>query len=475
MDIEPKKWVVIIIGPPGSGKDTQAELLARELKFVEIKSSKIIEDKLKSADINDAVMNHEKELHASGQLNTREVVDAWIIERIEEVGATGVGLVGNGWPREINEVETEMGAVEKFYDKDSIKIVTVTLSEAESVKRNSKRRVCEQNGHPIFDTKDNEGATVCPQDGSEIIFRVDDTPETISKRYQVYIIQTQPVIDFLSKKGYNVITINGEQPIEDVHRDILDKLWWFVNLKTPQEIELMREGGHILAEILDALVAAVHPNIQTKGLDAMARELIEARGAKPSFLNYNGFPAVLCVSINEEIVHGLPSERKLKDGDLVKLDLGVYYKGFHTDSARSVVVGSPELHPKSYRIVAITAEALAVGIQTAQVGKTLGDVGSAIHEYVKFQGYDVVRDLIGHGIGHEVHEEPEVPNYGKPGQGVILKAGMVIAIEPMVVAGGHKIANGPDGYSYITADKKLSAHIEHTVAITATGPEILTK
>lgn len=236
----------------------------------------------------------------------------------------------------------------------------------------------------------------------------------------------------------------------------------------------MREGGHILAEILDVLVASVKVGIQTKELDSMALELISARGAKPSFLNYNGFPATLCVSINEEIVHGLPSERKLKDGDLVKLDLGVLYKGFHTDSARSVIVGSVK-RLQIQKLIDVTAEALSVGIETAQPGKTLGDVGHAIHEYVKSQGFDVVRDLIGHGIGTEVHEEPEVPNYGKPGQGLILKPGLVIAIEPMVVMGGHRIANGPDGYAYITADKKLSAHIEHTIAITETGPEILTK
>ncbi len=216
---------MILIGPPGSGKDTQAELLARELKFVEIKSSKIIEDKLKSADPNDAVMNREKELFYSGQLNTREIVDAWITERIEEVGKSGVGLIGNGWPREVGEVGTQMATVDTYYPKDSVKVVSITLSEGESVKRNSKRRVCEKNGHPIFDTKENEGIAVCPQDGSAIILRVDDAPETIKKRYQVYITQTQPVIDLLSKRGYNLITINGEQPIESVHRDILDKLW----------------------------------------------------------------------------------------------------------------------------------------------------------------------------------------------------------------------------------------------------------
>ena len=216
---------MLLIGPPGSGKDTQAELLARELKFVEIKSSKIIEDRLKSADPNDAVMNREKELHASGQLNSMEIVDAWIIERIEAVGATGIGLIANGWPREVSEVESEMSAEEIFYPKDSVKIIFIMMSEEESVRRNSKRRVCELNGHPILGTKENEGITACPEDGSPIIFRADDTPETIKKRYQVYITQTKPIIDLLSKKGYNIVTINGEQPIEDVHRDILDKLW----------------------------------------------------------------------------------------------------------------------------------------------------------------------------------------------------------------------------------------------------------
>lgn len=247
-----------------------------------------------------------------------------------------------------------------------------------------------------------------------------------------------------------------------------------MKLKTPQEIQIMGEGGHILAEILDTLVSETKVGMQTKELDVMARKLIESRGGKPSFLNYNGFPAALCVSINEEIVHGLPSDRIIKDGDLVKLDLGIFYKGFHTDSARSIIVGCT-VNPIAHRLVAVTSEALAIGIKNAQVGKTLGDVGYAIHKYVKSQNLEIVRDLIGHGIGTEIHEEPEVPNYGKQGQGQVLKVGMVIAIEPMVVMGGHKIARGVDGFAYITADKKLSAHIEHTVAITDNGPEILTK
>ncbi|KKU89972.1 MAG: Adenylate kinase [Candidatus Yanofskybacteria bacterium GW2011_GWA1_48_10] len=216
-----EKLAIILIGPPGSGKDTQAELLARELKFVEIKSSKLIEDKIKSADPNDPVMQHERKLFHSGQLNTRELVEAWIIEKIEAVGQSGSGLVSNGWPRQTLEIEAEMAAVEKYYPKDQIKIIEIKLSEEESVKRNSKRRVCEKNGHPVLDV----AAEVCPEDGSPIILRPDDAPAIIKERYQIYLSRTQPVIDFLIKKGYNLVTIDGEKPIEDVHRDILNKLW----------------------------------------------------------------------------------------------------------------------------------------------------------------------------------------------------------------------------------------------------------
>ena len=220
-----KKLAIILIGPPGSGKDTQAEFLSHEFGFKEVKTSRIIEDKLKSADPNDPVMNHERELFKSGQLNDRELVQKWATERIEEIGKSGAGLIGNGWPRKISEAEIEISTVEKFYPKEAIKVISIDISEEESVKRNSRRRVCEKNGHPILDTQENQGITVCPEDGSPIIIRGDDSPETIKKRYGIYISDTKPVLDFLNKRGYNIITINGEQSIEEIHRDILDKLW----------------------------------------------------------------------------------------------------------------------------------------------------------------------------------------------------------------------------------------------------------
>ena len=245
-----------------------------------------------------------------------------------------------------------------------------------------------------------------------------------------------------------------------------------VNLKTPEQIEIMREGGKILHMILERLAKAVRPGLKTIELDALARELLVQHDAEASFLNYNGFPAALCVSINEEIVHGLPSGRILKDGDVVKLDFGVLYKGFHTDSARTVLAGPGS--PKNKKLISITERALELGIEQARAGNTTGDIGHAIQSYVESEGFNVVRDLVGHGIGRSVHEEPEVLNYGESGEGIALEPGMVIAIEPMVVEGSWKITDGSDGYSYITKDGKLAAHAEHTVAITERGPDILT-
>ncbi|KKU89971.1 MAG: Methionine aminopeptidase [Candidatus Yanofskybacteria bacterium GW2011_GWA1_48_10] len=245
-----------------------------------------------------------------------------------------------------------------------------------------------------------------------------------------------------------------------------------MTLKTSHQIRLMREGGQILAEILDTLTAAVRPGIQTLELEALARKLILNRKAKPSFFNYRGFPAALCVSLNEEIVHGVPSTRVIKSGDLVKLDLGIKYKGLHTDSARSIVAGKGNF-PLARKLIAVAEEALAVGIAESRVGRTIGDVGSAIHGYVKSQKMDVVRDLVGHGIGVKVHEEPEVPNYGKPSQGERLVEGMVFAIEPMIVVGSYKIQDGADGFSFVTTDGKPAAHAEHTIAVTNDGPLIL--
>ena len=245
-----------------------------------------------------------------------------------------------------------------------------------------------------------------------------------------------------------------------------------IKIKTKENVAIMKEGGEILAKILRKLAEEVKPGITTNHLEKLARELVLYYGVKPSFLGYDGYPAALCTSVNDEIVHGMPSDRVLKDGDVLKLDMGVLHKGFHTDSAVTVLVGNPD--KEKQKLINVTREALKIGISKVKVGNALGDIGSTIQKYVEKSGFNVVRDLVGHGIGKELHEPPQVLNYGVPGEGEELKEGMVIAIEPMVVTGDWRIKNGKDGFGFITKDGGLAAHFEHTVAVTKSGSSVLT-
>ncbi len=247
-----------------------------------------------------------------------------------------------------------------------------------------------------------------------------------------------------------------------------------IPIKTEKEIQTMKEGGRILAEILKKLSEAVSPGITTNDLEKLARELVLSYEVKSSFLGFDGYPNILCTSLNDEVVHAIPSSRILKDGDLLKIDMGVLHKDFHTDSATTLIVGGRGDNTKN-KLLQITREALEIGISKAKVGNTVGDIGAAVQKHVEDRGFNVVRDLVGHGIGRELHEPPQVFNYGKAGTGEKLVAGMVIAIEPMVVTGKWTIKNGKDGYAFVTKDGGLAAHFEHTVAITKEGPEILTR
>ncbi len=246
-----------------------------------------------------------------------------------------------------------------------------------------------------------------------------------------------------------------------------------IKFKTPEEIRIIKEGGKILSAALKAIAKMAKPGTTTKDLDRAAEALIVSHhGAAPAFKGYEGFPYSLCVSVNENIVHGLPSDYIIKAGDIVKLDLGVLYKGFNTDSAITVIVGKVSYEDK--RLVDVTRKSLRLGIKKAKIGNTLGDIGNTVQRFVEQQGFGVVRDLCGHGIGREVHEDPKIPNYGKRGEGEKLVEGMVICIEPMVTAGDYSLRRSKDGYGYATRDGSMSAHFEHTIAITKSGPKILT-
>jgi len=239
-------------------------------------------------------------------------------------------------------------------------------------------------------------------------------------------------------------------------------------LKTPGEIEVMAKASRVVAETLEVLKKAVRVGVTTDELDALAEAEILARGAKPAFKGYRNYPKTLCASVNEQVVHGIPSKRKLKEGDIIGLDLGAIVDGFYGDSAVTVMIG--EVSDKTAKLVRVTEEALMIGIEQAVVGRRLSDISHAIQHHVEGAGYSVVTEFVGHGIGRQLHEEPQVPNYGRPGQGPRLQGGMVLAIEPMVNMGGSAVRVLDDRWTAVTADGSLSAHFEHTIAIQASGP-----
>ncbi|MDE2491121.1 MAG: type I methionyl aminopeptidase [Elusimicrobia bacterium] len=246
-----------------------------------------------------------------------------------------------------------------------------------------------------------------------------------------------------------------------------------VEIKSAEELAAMRRAGSVTADILAHLKGIVAPGMTTGDIDKVAREELKKRGAKPAFLNYHGFPAVICLSINEEVVHGIPSpKRVLKDGDVLGLDFGCVIDRFYGDSAVTVGVGA--ISPEAARLLRVTRESLEKGIAAVKNGARIGDVGAAVQAHAEAAGYGVVREFVGHGIGRALHEEPPIPNYGKPGAGPRLKTGMTIAIEPMVTLGSYEVETLADGWTAVTKDRKLSAHFEHTVAVTEDGAEILT-
>lgn len=245
-------------------------------------------------------------------------------------------------------------------------------------------------------------------------------------------------------------------------------------LKTRREIELMREAGRISAEALKLAGDAVQPGMTTRQIDKIAHDYIISQGAVPNFLNYNGFPATACISINQEVIHGIPdNEHIIREGDIVSIDLGAVINGFHGDNAATFPCG--KISPAAQRLCDTTKEALYIGLSKAVAGNRLGDIGFAIQEYCQTRGYGVVRDYTGHGIGTHLHEDPSVPNYGKPGKGARLLPGMTLAIEPMINEGTQDVRVLKNKWTVVTADGKLSAHFEHTVAITEGECIILTK
>ncbi|MEG2450106.1 MAG: type I methionyl aminopeptidase [Clostridia bacterium] len=245
-----------------------------------------------------------------------------------------------------------------------------------------------------------------------------------------------------------------------------------INLKSPSEIELMRQAGKLLRDLLLYLEDKVKPGITTKKLDEFAYDYIKSHGASPSFLGYGGFPGSICTSIDEVVVHGIPSSRRLQEGEIIGIDAGLILNGWQSDAARTILVG--EVSEEKRKLVEVTKESFFEGVSQFKLGGRLGDISNAIQGYTESRGYSVVRAMVGHGIGREMHEDPSVPNYGRAGHGIKLETGLVLAIEPMINIGTWEVETLKDNWTCVTLDRKPSAHYENTVALTENGIEILT-
>lgn len=247
-----------------------------------------------------------------------------------------------------------------------------------------------------------------------------------------------------------------------------------IQLKNPEQIKAMREAGRITGEALVLAGEAVKEGVTTKHLDDLIRHHIEKSGAKPSFLGYGGFPGSACISVNEELIHGIPSDKKvLHEGDIVKIDVGAFIHGFHGDSANTFAVG--KIGELQQKLIDCAHESFYQAVEQVKEGNRIGDVGHAVQIYCEERGFSVIRKYVGHGVGHELHEQPDVPNYGTPGRGPRLVAGMTFAIEPMLSAGTHEVKELSNGWTVIPVDKSMTSHFEHTVALTADGVQLLTK
>ncbi|BDE06753.1 type I methionyl aminopeptidase [Vulcanimicrobium alpinum] len=245
-----------------------------------------------------------------------------------------------------------------------------------------------------------------------------------------------------------------------------------ISIKSAREIEIMRRSGKITSKTLTRLMHAAKPGVTTAELDRIADESIRSMGGVPTFIGYQGYPSAICTSVNDEVVHGMPGDRVLHEGDLLSIDIGTTFEGYVSDSAVTVAIG--EVGESAKRLMRITQECLMLGIAQMQAGNHLGDIGWAVQQHAEAHGYGVVRKLVGHGIGRKMHEDPQVPNYGKPGSGPLLRKGLCLAVEPMITEGTFEVETLDDGWTVVTEDGKLAAHFEHTIAITDEGPKILT-
>ena len=431
---------ILLLGPQGAGKGTQGRLIAAEHGIPHVATG----DMLRAAmDAGTELGRQVKPIYDAGQLVPDDLMIALIRERLGDEDARE-GFVLDGFPRTMPQAEA-LEEMLREIGRDLDVVFEFQLDDAVGVER-MLRRAAEEG-------------------------RADDTPEAIDERLRLYHLETEPLIEY-----FRVARQPGGHPRRPARagglpRDPADARAGggpMIIRKAAGEIERMARAGEVVADTLAMLGEHARPGVTTQELDELADEFIRSRGGTPTFKGYRGYPASICASPNEMVVHGIPGLYALRDGDILSVDVGVTLDGFVGDSAYTFAIG--EVSEEAERLLEGCQAALAAGIEQCRVGNRLSDISHAIQVATEEQGFSVVRSLVGHGVGRSMHEEPQIPNYGEPGRGPQLAEGMTFAIEPMITAGGPDVVLHDDEWSISSADGSLAAHFEHTVAITADGP-----
>jgi methionyl aminopeptidase len=473
---------IVLLGPPGAGKGTQAVRLTSEWGLPHLATG----DMLRAARRAGTPLGQRAQAYMDrGDLVPDELIMEMTEDRLRRPDCEE-GFVLDGFPRTLMQAEgLDRLLVRLGQPLDAV--FDLMVPEEELIRRLSGRRVCPQcDAIYQVETMPPQREGVCDRCGGALVQREDDQPEAVRRRLEVYREQTAPLIEYYQRQGL-LRPVDASVSVEHTQAQIAEALGKAPavgarraatmkanqpRVKSADQIECMRRAGRVVAVALERIRQIVRPGITTADIDSAAREALHELGAVPSFLGYRGYPAAVCTSVNDEVVHGIPGPRVLETGDLVGVDLGAIVDGFHGDAAITLGVG--QIAAESRRLMRVTREALAKGIEQARPGNRVVDISAAIQEHVERHGFSVVTLLTGHGIGADMHEPPQIPNFVGGSSRMLLREGMTLAIEPMVNAGEPDVVTDADGWTMRTRDGRRSAHFEHTVLVADPEPEILT-
>ena len=463
---------LVVLGKQGAGKGTQCVRLSHHYVVPHVSTGDMLRGEVKS---RTTLGVRAESLMDQGELIPDEMVMEMVRARLSERDTRGRGFVLDGCPRTIAQAK-HLDEIVHPFGLDIV--VDLQVPTALVLKRLASRRVCVDCGANYSTAAPPLVNWTCDVCGGEVVQREDDTLEAIQRRLDLYEAETAPLIAWYTERSL-LVSINGtgsrrrgDPPGGRCHRHPPPQAEAGGMRRNDDELAKMRKAGKVVAEMHEKTRAAARPGVTTAELDAVARDVLERRGATSNFLGYHGFPAVICTSPNSMIVHGIPGGYRLEEGDLLSIDCGAIVEGYHGDAAFTMGIG--RITPEAAKLIEVTERSLWAGIEQLKKGNALHEVGRAVQKVAEASGFSVVREYVGHAIGTAMHEQPQVPNYWPGTRGPTLKTGMVFAIEPMVNAGSPETKLLEDGWSVVTADGGLSAHFEHTIAVTPEGPEVFT-